>query len=291
MTLPAPAASAEPFFLEGAPGQRFCLFHPPAPGPCRGALLYVHPFADEMNKARRVAALQARALAAAGFGVLQIDLYGCGDSSGDFSDARWDLWKQDLAAGHKWLAARLGQPVSLLGLRLGALLALDYATDCALPLARVMLWQPVQSGAIFLKQFLRLLTANDILSDGKGAEKSAGGGSLRDTLLGGQALEVGGYEIAPALGAAIDALDAAKLAVTRCPVDWFEVVSALDRPESVAVTRLAGRWREHGIALQMHRVVCPPFWATLEIAEAPELVATTTQVLLQSSHELSRTCA
>jgi exosortase A-associated hydrolase 2 len=287
----APAASAEPFFLECAPGQRFCLFHPPAPGPCRGALLYVHPFADEMNKSRRVAALQARELAAAGFGVLQIDLYGCGDSSGDFSDARWELWKQDLAAGHKWLTARLGEPVSLLGLRLGALLALDYAADCALPLARIVLWQPVQSGAIFLKQFLRLLTANDILSDDKGTEKRAGGASLRDTLIGGQMLEVGGYEIAPALGAAIDAQDAAKLAVTRCPVDWFEVVSALDRPESVAVTRLAGRWREQGVTLQMHRVVCPPFWATQEIAEAPELVAATTQVLLQNCHELSRTCA
>ncbi len=50
-----------------------------------------------MNKSRRMAALQARAFAAMGFGVLQIDLFGCGDSSGDFSDARWDIWKQDLA--------------------------------------------------------------------------------------------------------------------------------------------------------------------------------------------------
>jgi len=288
---PAPAAGAEPFFLDGEPGQRFCLFHPPAPGPCRGALLYVHPFADEMNKSRRVAALQARDLAAAGFGVLQIDLYGCGDSSGDFSDARWELWKQDLAAGHTWLAARLGQPVSLLGLRLGALLALDYAKIPALPLARLVMWQPVQSGAIFLKQFLRLLTANDILSNDEDTKKAADGVSLRDTLIGGQALEVGGYEIAPALGAAIDAQEAANLAVTCCPVDWFEVVSALSRPESMAVSRLSARWREQGVTLQMHRVVCLPFWATQEIAEAPGLVAATTQVLLQNSHELSRTCA
>lgn len=291
MKAAAPAVSAEPFFLEAVPGQRYCLFHPPAPGPCRGALLYVHPFADEMNKSRRVAALQARELAAAGFGVLQIDLYGCGDSSGDFSDARWETWKQDLAAAHAWLAARVGQPVSLLGLRLGALLALDYASTCALPLDRLLMWQPVQSGAIFLKQFLRLLTANDILSEDKEAKKSTGGVSLRDTLIGGQMLEVGGYEIAPALGAAIDALDAAGLAVTACPVDWFDVVPALDRPESVAVTRLAARWREQGVALQMHRVVCLPFWATQEIAEAPELVAATTQVLLQNRHELSRSCA
>jgi exosortase A-associated hydrolase 2 len=286
-----PGASADPFFLESSPGQRFCLFHPPAPGPCRGAVLYVHPFADEMNKSRRVAALQARALAAAGFGVLQIDLYGCGDSSGDFSDARWDLWKQDLAAGHQWLSDRLGQPVSLLGLRLGALLALDYACACALPLAGLVLWQPVQNGAIFLKQFLRLLTAGEILSEDKESNKSAAGLSLRDTLIGGRMLEVGGYEIAPELGAAIDRLDAAHLAVTTCPVAWFEVVSALDRPESVAVTKLTARWRDQGVALQMHRAVVTAFWATQEIAEAPDLVAATTQVLLQNSHELSRTWA
>jgi exosortase A-associated hydrolase 2 len=279
----SPSVSADPFFLEIDPGQRFCLFHPPAPGPCRGAVLYVHPFADEMNKSRRVAALQARDLAAAGFGVLQMDLYGCGDSSGDFSDARWDLWKQDLAAGHQWLVARVGQPVSLLGLRLGALLALDYASSSALPLAGLVLWQPVQNGAIFLKQFLRLLTASDILSEDKESKKSIGGLSLRDTLIGGQMLEVGGYELAPQLGASIDQLDAAHLAVTACPVAWFEVVSALDRPESVAVSKLAARWRDEGVALQMHRAVCPAFWATQEIAEAPDLVAATTQVLLQIS--------
>jgi len=33
-----------------------------------------------MNKSRRMAALQARVFAAMGFGVLQIDLFGCGDS-------------------------------------------------------------------------------------------------------------------------------------------------------------------------------------------------------------------
>ena len=290
MTKPAGAACAEPFFLDSEPGQRFCLFHPPAPGPCRGALLYVHPFGDEMNKSRRVAAQQARALAGAGFGVLQIDLYGCGDSSGDFSDARWELWKQDLAAAQRWLAARLGQPVALLGLRLGALLALDYASSCAVAPARVLLWQPVQNGAVFLKQFLRMLTASDMMADDKRGATGPGG-SLRDELLGGRMLEVAGYEIAPELGAAIDALDAAALAVTRCPVDWFETAPVADRPESPAAARLAGQWRAAGVDLRMHRAVCPSFWASQEIAEAPALVAATTDVLLHSSHELSRTCA
>ena len=57
-----------------------------------------------MNKARRMAALQSRALAAAGFAVLQIDLFGCGDSSGDFADASWAAWQQDVALAVQWLS-------------------------------------------------------------------------------------------------------------------------------------------------------------------------------------------
>ncbi|MBK8384562.1 MAG: hypothetical protein IPL11_02315 [Candidatus Accumulibacter sp.] len=41
------------------------------------------------NKSWRIVPLQARALATAGYAVLQIDLMGCGDSSGDFGDATW----------------------------------------------------------------------------------------------------------------------------------------------------------------------------------------------------------
>ncbi len=74
----------EAFFLPVANAQhsqRFCLFHP-AQGRASGApLLYLHPFAEEMNKSRRMAALQSRALAEHGYAVLQIDLLGCGDSS------------------------------------------------------------------------------------------------------------------------------------------------------------------------------------------------------------------
>ena len=82
--------SPKPFFLPSGDGQRFCLYHPAvnAQGVAPlGHVVYVHPFGEEMNKSRRMATLQARALAQAGFSVLQVDLLGCGDSSGDFGDA------------------------------------------------------------------------------------------------------------------------------------------------------------------------------------------------------------
>jgi uncharacterized protein len=69
--------AAEPFFLAATTpegGQRFCLWHPAqglAAGQApRGLILYIHPFAEEMNKARRMAALQSRAFAKEGFEVL-----------------------------------------------------------------------------------------------------------------------------------------------------------------------------------------------------------------------------
>jgi len=138
---------AEPFFLNTDRGERFCLYHAPdGAQKYRGAFLYVHPFAEEMNKSRRMAVLQAKALADAGFGVLQIDLFGCGDSNGDFADARWDIWKDDLAAASQWLQERSGQIPGLWGLRLGALLALDFAIASKNEHGSIILWQPIVNG-------------------------------------------------------------------------------------------------------------------------------------------------
>jgi exosortase A-associated hydrolase 2 len=273
------SAGAEPFFLAADPGQRFCLFFPPA-GRCRGAVLYVPPFGDEMNKSRRMAAETARALAARGFGVLLLDLHGTGDSSGEFSDARWEHWLADLAAGCAWLKDRLGVPVSLLGLRLGALLALDYAHSAAHPVAQLVLWQPVPSGSVFLTQFLRLLTANAMLADSgdKPAADKSSTAQLRAALLGGATLEVAGYEIAPALAQALDGKDAAKLAPAGCQVHWFETASPADRPVTPVLERLMAAWRADGVNMQLHRLACMSFWGTQEISESPELVRATADV-------------
>lgn len=276
--VPGAAPRAQAFFLPAAEGQRFCLFHPPA-GECRGAVLYLHPFGDEMNKARRMAALQARAFAARGYGVLQIDLHGCGDSSGEFGDASWDSWKADVTLGCAWLKDKLGQPVTLWGLRLGALLALDYARTAAEPPARLLLWQPVTGGAAFLTQILRLRVANEMFGDKDDAnaakEKSGGTKALREALRGGESLEVAGYDITPAMADSLDALDASKIIVTGCPVDWIEVVATPERPLSVAGARLADAWRAAGVALHVELVACLPFWATQEISECPPMIAAT----------------
>src|SRR6476646_41057 len=118
------AAAVAPFFLaDETGGQRLGILHRPATDRVRGAIVHVHAFAEEMNKARRMAALQARAFANAGYAVLQCDLLGCGDSSGDFGDATWDAWVDDVLLACRWLTERTRAPLWLWGLRAGCLLA------------------------------------------------------------------------------------------------------------------------------------------------------------------------
>lgn len=270
------ARPPEAFFLGSGAGQRFCLYHAPG-APCRGAVLYVPPFAEELNRTRRMAALGARRLAAHGYGVLQIDLHGTGDSAGDFGDARWDAWLDDLHAGAAWLQGRLRQPITLWGLRLGALLALDYARTARHPLAPMLLWQPVASGSTYLTQFLRLRTAGAMLGDDASAQ--SGTKALRAALQAGQTLEIAGYDLAPALALAIDGLPSPDTLTPPVPVHWFEVLGSAGQTASAAAARVAAAWQAQGTPLHLHTVGGPPFWATTEIATSPALLDATLAAL------------
>lgn len=266
---------AEAFFLAATPGKRFCLYHPANPGRvCRGAFMYIHPFAEEMNRSRRLVALQARAFADAGYAVLSIDLHGCGDSSGEFGDARWEIWKSDLAAAKTWLENRSPTRIGLWGLRLGALLALDFAHGLPERLAPLILWQPVISGKSFLTQFLRLRIASDMLSNGR---QGGGAEAMRNALRAGETLEIAGYELAPDLAFAIDALDAASLTVST-PVHWFDIARTVGSIPPATV-ELIGAWRRQGVDVRVNLVQGTPFWANQEFSVCPELLSKTIALL------------
>jgi exosortase A-associated hydrolase 2 len=273
----------EAFFLPADEGQRLCIRHPPATQGARGALLYIHPFAEEMNKSRRMAALQSRALAAAGYAVLQIDLLGCGDSSGDFGDASWDAWVNDVLHAARWLRERHpGAPLWLWGLRAGALLASQAAAHLQPGDRRLLLWQPMVSGKAALQQFLRLKAAAEMQQQGDGAQALQ---ALRTALAAGQAVQVAGYTVSAALA---HGLEQATLGLPADPgeeaapaqVAWLEVCSRGDAAALLPAS--AGRadaWRAAGHRVDTRVVAGPAFWQTQEIEDAPALVEATLAVL------------
>ena len=271
---------ASAFFLQAELGHRFCLYHQPLNGDAKRGIVYVHPFCEEMNKARRMAALQSRRLAAAGYAVLQIDLFGCGDSSGDFGDARWRIWKQDLQAAVGWLNSRVGGPVSLWGLRLGAMLAADIARDSGMGIRQLLLWQPVSSGEQFLTQFLRLRLAAEMLAVGAA---QTGVRELREMLARGTPLEIAGYDLHPELAAEIEGLRLADLVPAVKRVHYLEVTAQAEPKLSPASQRALEAWRMKGLDVRAAAVTGEPFWSTIEVTECEALLAATDDSLKGAS--------
>ncbi|MEO8004036.1 MAG: hydrolase 2, exosortase A system-associated [Betaproteobacteria bacterium] len=266
------------FFLPAEPGNRFCVYHPPAGGGTGHGFVYVHPFCEEMNKSRRMAAQQSRRLAAAGFAVLQVDLFGCGDSSGDFADATWEAWKQDVRLAVHWLRSQVQGPTSLWGLRLGATLAADIARDPAMAIDQLVLWQPVANGERFMTQFLRLRLAAEMLADGAA---QTGVKELRKTLAGGTALEIAGYDLHPRLAADIDALKLADLMPDVKRVHWMEVAATAEAALAPASRALLDGWQSRGMDIRATAVNGEPFWSTIEVTECEALLAATEDSLVR----------
>lgn len=261
----------EPFFLpDGNGGRRLCLHHAPAAA-ARHAIVYVHPFAEEMNKSRRMAAQQSRSFARAGVAVLQIDLLGCGDSSGDFGDASWQAWVDDVLRGCRWLAERHpGAPMALWGLRAGALIAVQAAARLD-AVRRLLLWQPALSGRAVLHQFLRLKAAGDLLGGGGRGALPA----LAAELEGGNTVEVAGYRVSSALAAGLGAarLDPAGRSMTLA---WFELSTREDATLAPASQAVIDAWRAAGHLVQSAVVAGSAFWQSAEIEEAPGLIDAST---------------
>lgn len=263
-----------PFYLRMDNGQRFCLLHTSG-APARGALLFIHPFAEEMNKCRRMAAIQARAFADAGWTVMQFDLAGCGDSTGNFGDATWQRWVDDTIEAATWLQREAGAAPGLWGLRLGCLLATQAAKSLE-PIPHLILWQPVLSGRQYLQQFLRLKLGSAISAHQ--TKKLIRADNLREQLCRGQTIEIMGYEVAPEVAAG---MDASMLSVPheQTKIAWLEVQSAQKVGLSAVSTACIQQWRDAGRFVDARAVHGPPFWQTPELTECLALVEETVAAL------------
>lgn len=259
------------FFLSGDRGKLFALFYEPSGRPLRGSILYIHPFAEEMNKARRMAALQAREFAALGYAVLLVDLFGCGDSDGEFAGATWSGWLSDILVASSWLQSRTGLAPYLWGLRLGASLALE-STRQQPGSPGLLLWQPVLNGENFLTQFLRLNVAGAMLANKSDAKSTQ---ALKHALLGGGEVEVAGYALSPALASGISQVSVMNAIPPPCTIYWIEVIADAQRDISPAAIKVREAWLETHNDLHLTRAMGDPFWSTPEITECPDLVEVT----------------
>lgn len=258
-----------PVFLPGQRGRLFGLYVAPAER-ARASLVYVPPFAEEMNRCRALATEQARRFAQLGVASLILDPFGTGESDGDLEAATWSGWGDDVRSACAWLNDASGTSAGLWGMRLGGLLAGELFEATPEAYSRLLLWQPVLNGKQFLTQYLRLRVAW-VMERGLPAETTE---SIRAALNGGEVIEVAGYPLGQALTEGIDAgrFPAGKDSLAGCRIDIFEHGATADKPLSVATGKALANLREREANASAHVFTGPPLWQLHERDAMPSLL-------------------
>lgn len=152
------AAGVKQALWFGAAGRPlFGFYHPPA-GSSRGVgVVLCRPIGTDLTRSDRASRHLAERLAAAGFACLRFDLYGTGDSGGEETDPRLaQFWLDDVGRAVEEIRARSGvERVALVGLRLGATLAMAAAADRG-DVDSLVLWSPWISGGAFVAEATKL---------------------------------------------------------------------------------------------------------------------------------------
>jgi exosortase A-associated hydrolase 2 len=215
-----------------------------------------------------MAAMAAHAFAERGWVVLQPDLMGCGDSAGDFGDATWTAWLDDISRTWGWLRDRGYTRLVLWTLRAGSLLAADWLeTSGERP--PLLMWQPIVNGQQHLTQFLRLKAAAEMRSPAEGNSALA---RLRADIESKRAVEVAGYRLSPDLAAGLSAATLRVPDTHDAPVVFLEVTSSERTEPSAALSSLLARSTERRVPPVARVVRGPSFWQTLLVEVAPELI-------------------
>jgi exosortase A-associated hydrolase 2 len=271
--------TCQPFFLETDTQRLFSIACLPATKAVTRGVLLCPPFAEEMNRSRRTLRLLLTQLAERGLAALLLDPRGTGDSTAEFSAARWSDWLDDLAVGARWLRDRGCRELALVGVRAGALLACDLLRRGDVVATRLVLWQPVLSGKSVVTDLLRARAA---AAAAAGGNESAG--ELRRQLAAGTALETAGYLLTPGLVAALDATLISAPALAPWPDTlWLESGAEPGSALRLPAAQLIDALGQAGARITLVRPADPPFWGTLETSVGTQGVAATAAYLAEAA--------
>jgi len=221
--------STENFWIETGRGYIGAAWYWPEFGEAPPTAVLVVPGIahEERTMAQGLAAL-AESLLRVGLPTLLIDLHGTAQSTGSLSDdAIGDRWRSDIRAAIGHIRQAGFSKIIVVGVRLGALLALDALGD-ETKLAMIA-WAPVTSGRRYARE-LKIL-------QGMGAHQGAPGAAAAS-------ISIAGHDIPRSVTSHLASLDMAEI-VAGLPSHMLHLDSAdhLD-------TAWVDTYREHGVAIE-----------------------------------------
>jgi uncharacterized protein len=173
-----------PFYFGISPKRLYGCHHLPQTLNTRtSAVVLCYPIGQEYIRSHRAIYQLAVRLSQAGFHVLRFDYFGCGDSEGDFEDGSLAQWTNDIHSAIAEIQERSAlASISLIGLRIGATLALQAAAGCR-HVKSIVLWEPIFDGRLHLKELAK--TQENFLRQAMGSKEwKPGRSGLPDEILG-----------------------------------------------------------------------------------------------------------
>ena len=148
-------AGRSAFYFESGGRPLFAWLHRPAGAAVEHGVVICPPLGHEQVHSHRALRHLAERLAAQGFVVMRFDYHGVGDSDGAEKDPQpLATWQANVSDAVEWMRTEGGcRKISLVGLRLGATLAVLYAEQHEVE--SLVLWAPIVKG----RRYVRELTA------------------------------------------------------------------------------------------------------------------------------------
>jgi exosortase A-associated hydrolase 2 len=268
----------QPLFLQANSGRLFALLYGPANA--RASVLIAPPFCEEMNRCRQTINRFARQAAREGIATLQLDLYGTGESEGEFGDASWKTWQDDLLCGLNFLHDQGLPKPSLLGIRGGCLLASELVRQQPDRLQHLLFWQPVPAGKSVVTELLRMRVAGGLTGNVSGPKLN----ELRAQLQVGEAVETGGYELADDLALPLESVNLKDLQPPLPNLDWLEISGSAAPVRPVAKAMIDGL-NSAGASVTLHQIVDPSFWSTAETTVGKATIQASLELLAGHRHD------
>lgn len=242
-------------------------------------VVFVPPFAEEMNKTRRQVAVTAQELATVGLSSVYFDLYGTGDSAGNFSDATWSTWVKNTIAVFKDLERHGREVEAVVATRLGCALVAQALREAGVAVPKTVFWQPVESGYRHMTRFLRVAVAASLMRRGPRVSVD----ELREQIAQGRTHEVAGYQLAASLVQEIDKVSLSSLVGRQLGrIHVLNVSRSVGNGESADETRIDDLAEEWDVGAIVLRVPGAPFWASAELLVNRELADITVSLLAPS---------
>lgn len=239
--------------------------------------IFCPPVGDEMNKSRRMLAQMAKRFVNHQYDVVLPDYYGTGDSEGDFADAKWECWIDDIHEIVRWCQNKGYAQINFLALRSGALLLAGFLAQNKISVHDIVLWQPTTSGDLWLTQFLRLKFASGLLSSDEPKTTTK---SLKEQLIQGQNIEVAGYMLSPELVLPLAKVKLAELNTGNVErIAWIELVAHADKGLLPISKKVIDQINTSSKVVS-NTVVGLAFWNTVEIVDVDALLSGTLNYLV-----------